>query len=133
VSPATSDRLASSSDPRPLRLRRPCTYLAPGPRATQDGVVPRYLIERRIHADLSDDERDGLALRSATLLATEFPDLHWEHSHAYVDADGTRGTVCIYTAAGVDAIHAHASRIGGHEIVRVVEISGDISPADFPL
>jgi Nickel responsive protein SCO4226-like len=95
--------------------------------------VPRYLIERRIHAELSDDEADGLSLRSATLLATDFPDLHWEHSHAYVDDDGTRGSMCVYTAASVDAIRAHASALGGHEIVRIVEISGDISPADFPL
>jgi hypothetical protein len=91
------------------------------------------LIERRIYADLSDDEADGLGLRSATLLATDFTDLNWEHSHAFVDADGRRGTICVYTAPGVDALHAHASALGGHEIVRIVEISGDVSPADFPL
>jgi hypothetical protein len=95
--------------------------------------VPRYLIERRIHVELSDDEADGLSLRSAMLLATDFPDLQWEHSHAFVDADGRRGSMCVYTAASVDALHAHASALGGHEIVRVVEISGDVSPADFPL
>jgi Protein of unknown function (DUF4242) len=95
--------------------------------------VPRYLIERRVYADLSDDEVNGLGWRSAELLATEFPDLHWEHSHAFVDAEGRRGSICVYTAASVDALHAHASAIGGHEVVRIVEISGDISPADFPL
>jgi hypothetical protein len=95
--------------------------------------VPRYLIERRVYAELSDDEADGLALRSATLLKTDFPDLNWEHSHAFVDADGRRGSICVYTAPGVDALHAHAISVGGHEIVRVVEISGDVSPADFPL
>jgi hypothetical protein len=91
------------------------------------------LIERRVHVELSDDEADGLRLRSAMLLATDFPDLQWEHSHAFVDADGTRGSMCVYTAASVDSIRAHATALGGHEIVRIVEISGDISPADFPL
>ena len=91
------------------------------------------MIERVIHADLPDDEAEGLALRSATLLATEFTDLWWEHSHAFVDADGRRCSICIYTAPGLELLHAHASALGGHEIARIVEISGDVSPADFPL
>ena len=95
--------------------------------------MPRYLIERAIHADLPDEEAEGLALRSATLLATDFTDLNWEHSHAFVDADGRRGSICIYTAPSIDPLHEHARALGGHEIVRIVEISGDVSPADFPL
>ena len=86
-----------------------------------------------MNPDLSDEQRESMGARSAALLASDYSELLWEHSHGVVHPDGRQGTFCIYTAPDRETICAHAESLGGHEVVRILEISGDYSPADFPL
>jgi hypothetical protein len=111
----------------------PCAPLARCRASAHNRPVPRYVIERLIDPGLSKEESEDLAGRSAMLLATEYTELHWEHSHGVVLPDGRLGSFCIYAAPDRETVYAHAEAIGGHEIIRIMEISGDYSPADFPL
>jgi hypothetical protein len=41
-------------------------------------------------------------------------------------------TFCLYAAPSEDVIRRHAQELGHHEVLRVVEIVGDVTAADFP-
>jgi hypothetical protein len=71
--------------------------------------------------------------RSNYLIHTRFNGIVWEHSHAWLNEDGRYCTFCIYSAPDEATVRDHARELGGHEIVRIVEIVDDASPADFPI
>lgn len=56
----------------------------------------------------------------------------WEMSHVAVGEDGRVQTFCLYESPDEDQIRQHAQELGMHEILRVSEIVGDVTPADFP-
>jgi hypothetical protein len=94
--------------------------------------VPRYVIER-----LFDVAKAPLgpktSQRALRLIEEEFTGLVWLHSHI-VEAtdDGLVRTFCIYEAANEDALRQHAQAVGGHVVLNVYRLSGDVSPADIP-
>ncbi len=94
--------------------------------------MPRYLIERLY------DQRDEplgwhTAQRSTRLARERFPGLLWEHSHvAESRPDGAIRTFCIYTAPNEEALRKHALAIGGHIVLNVYELAGDVAPGDVP-
>jgi hypothetical protein len=79
-------------------------------------------------------ERDMPAVgrRSRQIVEGDFPEITWEHSHVVVDASGLVRTFCVYEAPSEEAVRAHSSRLGQHEIDSLDEIVGDVTPADFP-
>ncbi len=70
--------------------------------------------------------------RSRELVEGDFPDITWEHSHVVVDPEGNVSTYCVYEAPDEDTVYAHSKRLGAHTIESVLEIAGDVTPADFP-
>ena len=92
--------------------------------------MPRYLVER--HFAVGQDEMQTLGRRSREIAEQKFPEVKWEHSHVAVGDDGLVETFCVYEAPDEDSIRAHAQDLGHHEIRRVAEIVGDVTPADFP-
>lgn len=94
--------------------------------------MPRYLIER-IFGEIDEEQLRDIGARSKRIAVEDFPEVTWEHSHVVVDEDGASRTFCIYRAPNVEALRQHASALGGHDIGRLYEIGGDVSPDDFPL
>ena len=92
--------------------------------------MPRYLILRAF--DVTEPEMTGVGRRSRELTETEFPEITWEHSHVIVDDEGRVQTYCVYDAPSEQAVREHATRLGQHRIETLVEIAGDVTPADFP-
>lgn len=92
--------------------------------------MPRYMVERLFA--VGQDEMDGVGKRSRTIIETQYPSIVWDHSHVAVDDDGRVRTFCLYEADSEDEIRSHAQQLGFHEILRVQEIVGDVTPADFP-
>lgn len=94
--------------------------------------MPRYVIER-----LFDQKVEKLtpatSQKSLRLIRDEYPSLVWEHSHVAASTeDGLVRTFCIYTAPDPQTILAHAASVGGHVVLNVYEIAGDVAPADVP-
>jgi hypothetical protein len=92
--------------------------------------MPRYLVERRFD-QMSDEELDALTVSSKTIAAQRFPDVVWEHSHVVSGDDGHVTTYCVYGAPTPERVREHAAAFGGHHIVRLFEIVGDINPDDI--
>lgn len=92
--------------------------------------MPRYLVERQF--SVGREQMEAIGGRSRTLLEERFPEISWEHSHVAVGDDGHVKTFCLYAAPSEDVIRQHAQEFGQHEVLRVVEIVGDVTPADFP-
>jgi hypothetical protein len=42
-------------------------------------------------------------------------------------------TFCLYEAPSEDDVRRHAQELGQHEVLRISEIAGDVTPADFPI
>jgi hypothetical protein len=93
--------------------------------------MPRYLIERTF--SVPEGEMPRVGTRSRRLITEEFTDIVWEHSHVVVDGAGKVKTYCVYSAPDEDAIRAHSTALGEHEMNNVYEIAGDVTPEDFPL
>ena len=90
--------------------------------------MPRYVIERDF-GDVGDDEIQEVAARSKVTGAEQFPDIEWEHSHVVSDANsGTIKSFCVYSAPTAARLKEHADAVGGHEVTRVYEIIGDVTP-----
>ena len=70
--------------------------------------------------------------RSRVLTEEDFPEITWEHSHVVVDEAGKVRTFCVYKAPDEEAVVAHAAALGQHTVDELVEIAGDVTPADFP-
>lgn len=93
--------------------------------------MPRYLIERTWDP-LDEEALSAAAARSKQLIDEQFPDIVWEHSHVAVDEEDQVRSFCVYSAPDADQVRAHAAVLGDHQIDRIHELSGDLSPADFP-
>jgi hypothetical protein len=93
--------------------------------------MPRYLVERLFHVSM--DEMPMAGRRSKELTVVEFPEITWEHSHVVVDDEGAVKTYCIYAAPNEEIVRRHAVELGLHDLQRISEIAGDVSPDDFPL
>lgn len=92
--------------------------------------MPRYLVERQF--SVGEEQMNALGRRSREIAEERFPEITWEYSHVAVDDDGRVQTFCLYEAPSEDVIRRHAQELGWHQIVRVAEIVGDVTPADFP-
>jgi hypothetical protein len=92
--------------------------------------MPRYMVERLFV--VGQEQMDGVGRRSREIAEERYPSITWEHSHVAIDDDGRVRTFCLYGASNEDEIRAHARELGLHEILRVSEIVGDVTPADFP-
>ena len=82
-----------------------------------------YMIMRR-KGWKSDDELDEAAARSKRVGEEEFSDrIRWIRSYLVAEDDGSFGSICIYEAAGEDAIREHATRalLPADEILQITE------------
>ena len=93
--------------------------------------MPRYLIHRKF--SITEEEMPRIGRRSKKLVTYDFPKVVWEHSHVFLDDDGTPKSFCIYAAPSETMVREHAVLLGDHTIQNIYEIAGDVSPADFPL
>jgi hypothetical protein len=93
--------------------------------------MPRYLVERLFHVSI--DEMPVAGRRSKEIVVNQFPEITWEHSHVVVDEEGAVKTYCVYAAPNEEIVRRHAVELGLHDLQRVSEIAGDVSPDDFPL
>lgn len=94
--------------------------------------MPRYVIER-----LFDQKVEKLtpatSHKAMRLIAEEFTSLVWEHSHIVSSTDdGMVRTFCIYSSPDAETIRAHAASVGGHVVLNVYELAGDVAPSDVP-
>jgi hypothetical protein len=92
--------------------------------------MPRYLVIRRF--DVGEEEMPEVGRRSKKTIEDGYPQIVWEHSHVIVRDDGTVMTYCIYDAPSEDIVREHAVDLGSHTVDDVLEIAGDVTPADFP-
>jgi hypothetical protein len=93
--------------------------------------MPRYLVERLFHVSI--DEMPKAGRRSKEVVVNQFPEITWEHSHVVVDEEGSVKTYCVYAAPNEEIVRRHAVELGLHDLQRISEIAGDVSPDDFPL
>jgi len=70
--------------------------------------------------------------RSRELTENEFPEITWEHSHVIVDDEGLVHTYCVYAAPSEEQVREHSRMLGQHTLDLLLEIAGDVTPADFP-
>jgi hypothetical protein len=92
--------------------------------------MPRYMIIRSF--EVGEDQMPDVGRRSRALTETDFPEITWEHSHVVVDDEGLVHTYCVYEAPNEEAVLAHGTKLGKHTIDSLLEIAGDVTPADFP-
>ena len=57
-------------------------------------------------------EELGAAAERSTKEGERRGDVRWIRSYVIAEEDGTLGSVCIYQAAGPEAIRKHAERVG---------------------
>lgn len=93
--------------------------------------MPKYLIERTFTID--ESAMPDVGRRSKRIVAEQFPEIVWEHSHVVADADGTLKSFCVYVAPSEAIVREHAALLGDHAVDHVYEIGGDVTPDDFPL
>jgi Protein of unknown function (DUF4242) len=93
-------------------------------------LVPRYLIERQFN--VGQEQMDAVGRRSRELVEERYPEITWEYSHVTLGDDGQVKTYCLYQAPSEDIIRGHAEALGQHQVLRVDEVVGDVTPADFP-
>jgi hypothetical protein len=91
--------------------------------------VPRYLIER-VYGQVEEEAMQNIGQRMKTIAETEFADITWEHSHVISDEFDIK-TYCVYEAPSEEQLRQHGDMVGGHTIVGIYEIVGDVTPADF--
>jgi Protein of unknown function (DUF4242) len=92
--------------------------------------VTRYLVVRRF--DVAEDEMPEVGKRSRKTIEEGYPEITWEHSHVIVKSDGTVMTYCVYDAPSEEIVRRHSDDLGRHTLDEVLEIAGDVTPADFP-
>ncbi len=92
--------------------------------------MPRYLIERQF--TVGQEQMNAIGRRSRDLAAERYPSITWDHSHVSIGEDGRVMTFCVYDAPSEDVVRRHAEELGSHEVLRVAEIVGDVTPNDFP-
>ena len=92
--------------------------------------MPRYLLERVF--TVGQEQMNAVGRRSREIAEERYPSIHWEHSHVVLDDDGTVRTFCVYTGSNESDLMKHATDLGDHEVLRISEIVGDVTPEDFP-
>lgn len=92
--------------------------------------MARYLVERQFN--VGQEQMNAVGRRSREIAEERFPEITWEHSHVAITDDGLVKTYCVYAAPSEDVIRRHAQELGEHQIMRVDEIVGDVTPDDFP-
>ena len=93
--------------------------------------MPRYMIVRKF--TVTESGMPAVGRRSKEVIAGQFPQVVWEHSHVVVGSDGTPKSFCIYEAPSEEMVREHADRLGDHVVATIYEVAGDVSPDDFPL
>ena len=78
------------------------------------------------------DEMPLVGRRSRVIAEERFPQIVWEHSHVTVDDEGVVRTFCVYEAPSQEMVREHAAALGEHTVDSILEIAGDVTPADFP-
>jgi len=92
--------------------------------------VPRFVVVRTFTVDA--DEMPQVGRRSRVIAEEQFPQIVWEHSHVTVDDEGVVRTFCVYEAPSEEVVREHAAALGEHTVDSILEIAGDVTPADFP-
>jgi hypothetical protein len=92
--------------------------------------MARYLVVRSF--DVEEQEMPEVGTRSRRLIDEKYPDITWEHSHVVVDDTGAVKTYCVYAAPNEEIVREHSRDLGKHTLDDVLEIAGDVTPADFP-
>jgi hypothetical protein len=92
--------------------------------------MPRYLVVRTF--TVGADDMPEVGRRSRKLIEEQYRQITWEHSHVTVDDDAVVRTFCVYAAPDEDVVREHAVSLGNHTVDSVLEIAGDVTPADFP-
>jgi hypothetical protein len=82
--------------------------------------------------DVTEMQMPPVARRSRELIEGDFPEITWEHSHVVVDDEGLVHTYCVYAAPSEEIVREHSKKLGNHTIDGLLEIAGDVTPADFP-
>ncbi|HEY1521717.1 MAG TPA: nickel-binding protein [Solirubrobacteraceae bacterium] len=92
--------------------------------------MPRFLVERQF--TVGQEQMQAVGRRSREILEQSYPEVVWEMSHVAIGEDGRVQTFCLYESPDEDQIRHHAKELGLHEVLRVSEVVGDVTPADFP-
>ena len=92
--------------------------------------MPRYHVIRKF--DVVESEMPEVGSRSRRVIEEKYPQIVWEHSHVVVGEDGSVMTYCVYEAPSEEVVRDHSVDLGQHTIDDVLEIAGDVTPADFP-
>jgi hypothetical protein len=94
--------------------------------------MTRYLVER-VWDELEEEEMSAKGPLSKRILADneQFSGVVWEHSHTVMDEEGQIKSYCVYASPDTDLIREHARMLGGHSVIHIYEIGGDVSPDDF--
>jgi hypothetical protein len=92
--------------------------------------MPRYLVERD-YGPAEQEAMQNIGRRTKQVAEDSFPDVTWEHSHVVSDETGVK-SYCVYEAPNEERLRGHGDMVGEHTIVRIYEIAGDVTPADFP-
>lgn len=91
--------------------------------------MPRYLIER-LYGQVEEEAMQNIGQRMKQVADEDFPGVAWEHSHVVTDESGIK-SFCVYEAPSEEQVRQHGNMVAEHTIVRIYEIAGDVSPADF--
>jgi hypothetical protein len=91
--------------------------------------MPRYLIERDYGA-AEQEAMQNIGQRMKDVAEESFPDVSWDHSHVVSDETGVK-SYCVYEAPNEERLREHGAMVRQHTIVRIYEIAGDVTPADF--
>lgn len=91
--------------------------------------MPRYLIER-VYGQVEEEAMQNIGERMKRITEETFPDVTWEHSHVVSGESGIE-TFCVYEAPNEERLRRHGDMVGQHTIVKIYEIAGDVTPADF--
>jgi Nickel responsive protein SCO4226-like len=91
--------------------------------------MPRYLIERDYGA-AEEEAMQNIGLRMKQVAEESFPDVSWDHSHVVSGETGVK-SYCVYQAPNEERLREHGDMVRQHTIVRIYEIAGDVTPADF--
>jgi hypothetical protein len=81
---------------------------------------------------VGQEQMNAIGRRSRQLATERYPSIQWEHSHVVLDDDGTVRTFCVYSGPNETDLLKHAAELGDHEVLRIAEIAGDVTPEDFP-
>jgi hypothetical protein len=91
--------------------------------------MPRFLIQRD-YGQAEQEAMQNIGQRRKAVAEDHFPDVTWEHSHIVSDEAGIK-SYCVYEAPNEKRLREHGDMVRHHTIVRIYEIAGDVTPADF--